>query len=270
MEISIVYMASGLSSRFGGKAKQLAKVGPNGETLLEYSATQAINAGFNKIILVVGEKTEQALKEIFKDNYKGVIVEYAKQELYPEKRDGPWGTADAACTPKHLINGPFVVCNGDDIYGENTLRTLVEHAKQSTEPATIGYTMHQALPDKGPGNRAIYQMKGDYLQKLNEVYNIEKTNLEASNLTPEHLCSMNIFLLNSIALDHLSKQLVEFKEQHKDERKKECVLPNEISKMLEQEKIKMKVYPAIDQWIGLTYPEDEVVVKEFLRQKHAL
>lgn len=268
MEIPVVYLASGLSSRFGGRPKQLARVGPNGETLLEYSATQAINAGLNKIILVVGEKTEQSLKELFQEEYKGVPVAYAKQELYPQNRDGPWGTVDALCTAKHLINGMFIVCNGDDIYGQNTFRTLYEHARQFQEPATIGYTMHQALPDKGAGNRAIYQMNGNYLQKLIEVYNIEKSNLAASNVTAENLCSMNIFLLNKTALDCLAQQLAEFKERNKNERKKECVLPTEVSKILEQGKVTMRVYPAIDQWIGLTYPEDEAVVREFLINSH--
>src|SRR3989344_9452907 len=98
MELALVYMVAGLSKRFGGKPKGLAKVGPNGETLLEYSLNQALPAGFTKIIFIVGEKTERLFKEKFGNSYKGVPIEYAMQEYDSAKRDKPWGTADALCS----------------------------------------------------------------------------------------------------------------------------------------------------------------------------
>jgi dTDP-glucose pyrophosphorylase len=122
-EVAIVYLVAGISSRFGGKIKQFAVVGSNGETLIEYSMNQAIKAGFNKIIFIVGNSTEKPFKEKFKDSYKGIEIKYAHQLYDPKERDKPWGTCDAICSAKNLINGAFVVCNGDDIYGEKPFRT---------------------------------------------------------------------------------------------------------------------------------------------------
>ena len=95
MQYPIVYMVAGLSSRFGGKPKAFAKIGPNNETLIEISINRSIKAGFNKIIFIVGKETESIFKNFFKNNYKGIPIEYALQSYNPETRDKPWGTAEA-------------------------------------------------------------------------------------------------------------------------------------------------------------------------------
>ena len=154
-EIAIVYMVAGISSRFGGRIKQFAKVGPSEETLIEYSLNQALKAGFAKIIFVVGNMTEKPFKERFGDNYRGIPVYYALQKFDPKKRSRPWGTSDALCSIKEIIDCPFVVCNGDDIYGKNTFKTLFNHLKESNEEATVGFRLNEAIPEKGAVKRAI-------------------------------------------------------------------------------------------------------------------
>ena len=126
----VVYMVAGLSARFGGKIKQFAKIGPNDETLIEISVNQALKAGFDKIIFIVGEKTEAPFKEKFGEEHKGISVKYALQTYDPKFRDRPWGAADALCVAKNLIDDSFVVCNGDDLYGEETFRILLNHLKE--------------------------------------------------------------------------------------------------------------------------------------------
>ena len=96
-EMALVYIVAGISSRFRGKIKQFAKVGRNGETLIECSLKQAIPAGFSKIIFVVGNKTEKVFKEKFGENYEGIPVYYAFQFYDESLRDKPWGTTDALC-----------------------------------------------------------------------------------------------------------------------------------------------------------------------------
>lgn len=91
MTIPIVYLAAGLSKRFGERPKQLAKIGPRGETLIEYSVDQAIGAGFDEIIFITGQKTHKPINEIFSSSYKGVRVKYAMQPFNSEERDNPWG-----------------------------------------------------------------------------------------------------------------------------------------------------------------------------------
>jgi len=261
-EIAIVYMVAGLSSRFGGKIKQFAKVGPNGETLIEYSLKQAINAGFNKAIFIVGSKTEVPFKEMFGENYKNIKVQYALQNYNPEERDKPWGTVDALCSANLLINCPFVVCNGDDIYGENTFRTLAEHLRAQNDCATVGYFLNEVLPEKGATNRGIFNLENDYVKSLKEFFNIEKSNLAQSELNDNSLYSMNIFGLQPATIKELDKILAEFKMNNKNDRKIECLLPNEISKLVEKRLIRMKIYPARDKWFGVTNPEDEEIIRK--------
>lgn len=263
-KIALVYMVAGLSARFSGRIKQFAKVGKNGETLIEYSLNQALKSSFSKIIFIVGNSTEKPFKEKFGNSFRGVPVFYALQTFFPAERDKPWGTVDALCSAKNLIDCPFVVCNGDDIYGENSFSSLFNHLNNSNEEATMGYEILNVLPAQGKTNRGIFQIEKNYVTNIKEVFNIEKNNLSASDIKENDLCSMNIFALNPNVAKLLSQKLKKFKEAYKNDRKAECLLPNELAAIIKQHKIKMKIYPSTDQWIGITNPEDELLVRKFI------
>lgn len=262
-DMAIVYMVAGISSRFGGKIKQFARVTEK-ETLIEYSLNQALKAGFNKIIFIVGNKTEQPFKEEFSLSYKGIPVFYAYQKYDEKERDKPWGTGDALCSAASLLDSGFVVCNGDDIYGENAFKLLAEHLQKSEEEAAIGYKLEGVLPEKGFTNRGIFKIENNYVKNLVEVFNIDKANLNSSGTKPDDLCSMNIFALHPETINLLSIELDKFKNQHKGDRKIEFLLPTEISKLIKNNKIKMNIYPATDKWLGITNPEDEDTVRNML------
>ena len=266
-KIALVYMVAGLSSRFGGKIKQFAKVGPNNETLIKYSIKQALVAGFSKIIFIVGNKTEKPFKEMFGEKYKNIPILYAKQNFDQETREKPWGTADALCSAKELLNCPFVVCNGDDIYGRNSFRTLFEHLQKKETCATLGYKLGEVLPEQGNVNRGIFEINSEnnQVKSIRELLGISKSKLNEKNLSPENLCSMNIFALNTETLKSLCKIVNTFKEENKTNPKIECLLPRELGNLIKKEKIIMKIYSTDDKWIGITNPEDEIIVKEFLR-----
>jgi NDP-sugar pyrophosphorylase family protein len=261
MDIALVYMVAGLSSRFGGKAKQFTQVGKNGETLIEYSLNQALPAGFTKIIFIVGEKTEDLFMEKFKEEYKGIPVYYTFQDFNPEIRDKPWGTTDALCTIKEIIDCPFVVCNGDDLYGENSFKTIVNHMKNPKNEgthATVGYKLGTVIPEKGTVNRGIFTInENGYVKEIVETFNIEKNRLLELNLTEDSPCSMNLFGFFPEILTELEIILKKFKEEHAGDKKLECLLPKEISELIKQGKLKMGIYPTEDKWYGLTNPEDE-------------
>ncbi len=157
-EIAIVYLAAGMSSRFGGRIKQFAEVGPNGEKLIEYSLKQAIPVGFSKIIFIVGDKTGEPMRDFFGDNYLGIPIFYAKQNYNVKEKDRLWGTVDALCSAKNLINCPIVVRNGDDIYGKNSFKLLIKHLQDTNEEATIGYKLIDVLPNNGNTNRGIFKI----------------------------------------------------------------------------------------------------------------
>ena len=265
-EISIVYMCAGISSRFGGKIKQFAKVGPNGETLIEYSLNQALKAGFSRIIFIVGNKTEKEFKEKFGNKYKNITIDYALQYYDEEKRDKPWGTTDALCSIKDLINGPFVVCNGDDIYGEESFKILFNHLKENEIGAAIGYKLKEAIPKKGKVTRGIMKIdEQNNLVSIKETFDIEMDKLNDLNLKEDDLCSMNIFALHPESLSLLNKILEKTKRENTRDRKKECLLPEDIGKLITEKKIKIKIYPATEEWTGITSPEDEELVRQKLK-----
>ncbi len=271
-EIALVYPVAGLSSRFQGKIKQLVIVGPNNESLIEYSIKQALQAGFTKIIFIVGEKTEQPFKELFKDNYKGIPIEYTKQAFNPEERDKPWGTIDALCTLLQIIKTPFITCNGDDLYGKEAFQILANHLKQNpNQNAAIGYKLSNTFEGTEKGNRAIFQIdKNNNVQKITETFDIEKNNYQKTNTKPDDLVSMNIWALTPQTLKLLNQQLNKFKLQNKTSRTAECLLSNELSNLIQEGKLTMKLYPTNTATIGITYPGDEEKTRKLLASQSKL
>ncbi|MFA5931056.1 MAG: sugar phosphate nucleotidyltransferase [archaeon] len=270
-KVAIVYMVAGLSSRFGGKIKQFAQVGPKGETLIEVSMQQAIKAGFKEIIFIVGEKTEIPFKDKFSAGYNETPIYYANQLLDLTLRDKPWGTTDALVSAKEVITSSFAVCNGDDLYGENALKKAREFLEKSEDEkacVAIGYELGKVLPEKGKTNRGIFKTdKNDNIISIEEVFEIEKNNLKEKNLKEKDLCSMNLFGLTEKSLELLEKKLISFKNTHKGDRKSECLLPVELSNLIKEKKITMKLLPTKDSWFGVTNPEDELVVRAALLNK---
>lgn len=262
--VSLVYMVAGLSSRFGGKIKQFAQVGPNNETLIEISLNQALQSPFNNIVFIVGDKTEQLFKEKFGNEYNGIPIKYVKQSFDPAVRDKPWGTCDAVVTAKDVVDNYFVVCNGDDLYGMSTFKILYDWTEWNSIPATIGYKLDDVLPKTGSVNRGVfYTDENNFLTEIKETIGIERN---VSNLDLETLVSMNMFCLTKNELDLLETQLIKFKENHTNDRKTECYLPVELSNLLQAGKTKIKILLAQDKWIGITNPEDEEIVKDFIKR----
>jgi len=264
-KITLVYMVAGISSRFKGKIKQFAKIGPQGETLIEYSLKQALPAGFNKIIFIVGNLTEKPFKKMFGNQYKGIPIKYAIQKYDPTKRNKPWGTLDAICQTKDLVKSPFVVCNGDDLYGKQSFKILTNHLREERTNATLGYNILKVLPEKGYVNRGVFESKENKVISIREVLNISKENLFSKGLNENTTISMNIFALQPEVLDSLNKKLIKFKEQNKGNKEIECFLPTELNNLIIDEKLIIELYPTPDKWVGITNPEDEHKVKEMIQ-----
>ena len=260
-------MVAGLSSRFGGKPKAFAKIGPNNESLIEVSIDRAIKAGFNKIIFIVGKETQSTFKEFFHNHHKGLPVEYALQTYNPEIRDKPWGTADAICSANHLINTACLVCAGDDLYSEETYQTLFNHIKNETTDATVGYTLNEHLPEEGEVNRGIFQVENNYVTSSDEILKISRTNLKEKNLTLNTPCNISIFLLQKATLNQLNEILIKFKQENQDSRTKECYLNVELGNLVKNNKAKLRYHPGEGRMIGITNPQDELEAKELLRHQ---
>lgn len=258
-------MVAGMSSRFNGKIKQFAQVGPNKETLIEFSMNQAIKAGFNEIVFIVGEKTKEPFKEKFQNSYNNIPIKYAEQSFNKDLRDKPWGTVDALLSAKDVLDSSFVVCNGDDIYGEETLKILCNYLTNNKSNATIGYILENSIPQQGTVNRGIFQIKDNKVTQIEETFNISKDNLKERNIDPKSYCSMNIFAMQKETLDLLNEKLTDFKETNKDSRSAECLLPVEISNLIKEGKIEMDIFETTDKCLGVTNPEDEFKLRELLK-----
>ena len=265
-KIALVYFVAGISSRFNGKIKGLVKVKGN-KTLIEYSLDQALKSDFSKIVFIVGNKTEKQFKKKFGKSYKKIPVFYAIQHFDEKIRNRPWGTVDALCSASSFLKTPFVICNGDDIYGENAFQILFNHLKKEKTEATIGYNLSEVLPQKGKVNRGIIKIKKNYVENIKDSFNITKENFKSKKLKPNDKCSMNIFSLHPKVLSYLKSDFKKFKEQNKGDRDIESRLPHEISKLISRKKIKLKVYSATDKWVGITNPGDEKKVREILKKK---
>lgn len=267
VKISLVCLAGGMSKRFGGELKQLAKVGPKGETLIECIINQAIPAGFEKIILVVREETKEKFEAIFGKSYKKIPVYYAIQKFDREKRDNPWGTCDALCSAKEIIKEPFVVCSGDDLSGEKSFETLANHLRNRKEEATIAKKLIDLLPEQGIVNRGIFRIdKKNNVLNSEEILGISRENLLQKRLKEDDLASISIFALHNDTLDLLERELERLKKENNEDRKIEFYINLEIAKLIKKGKAQMKVYTTEEEWMGVTNKEDEERVRKKLKK----
>jgi len=256
--VSIVYMVAGMSSRFGGRPKQMAKVGPDGETLIEYSVNQALKQDFSKLVFITNPKTEHLFKNIFNNLYLGREVQYIEQKYDKVKRSRPWGTTDAICSMIGKINESFILVNGDDIYGENPFKQGYKMMNESNDNIIGGLPIIKTMPDVGEVNRGIIIVKDNKVIGLQEMLKISKEkNPELMNC----LANVNFIGLQYDVLLMLNEILLKFKEDNTDDAKIECLLPDNLNELIKDNKMNMNFFQIINDIIGLTNPEDEKIVK---------
>ena len=288
MKTTLVIMAAGIGSRFGGGIKQLAAVGPNGEIIMDYSIHDAIEAGFDKIVFIIRHDIEQAFRQAIGDRIEricaglGVELGYAFQELdalpagvaLPEGRTKPWGTGQAVLACKDQLDGPFAVINADDYYGKEAFVQLYNFlqgydAAKPGELCMAGFVLKNTLSDNGAVTRGICRMdENAFLTGVDETSGIEKTAdggaaAGGRAIDAESLVSMNMWGLTPGFVGMLQDGFVEFFGNIAgNELKAEYLLPIFIDELLKAGKVTVKVLPTHDRWFGVTYQEDKPVVIE--------
>lgn len=269
LEQALVYMAGGISSRYGGSIKALARVGPNSETLIAYSIKEALaGSHFTKIVCIVGEVTRQPIQSLLGSRIHNLPVVYATQTYDGSNRDKPWGTVDALCAAREHLNCSFVVCNSDNLYGKTSFNLLSEHLATRVGGATIGYPLYDNLPREGEANRGIIRVDAHgNVKSIQENLGISRENLASRGLRSDDSCSMNIFALPATVVPELVKRLEAFKLLYAGDRKKECYLPEELSSIIAKGKLVMGLYPAREIVLDVTVPGDEKRVQEILRER---
>ena len=261
--VVLVYMVGGMSSRFGG-IKQLCRVGPNNETLLEISIMQALKQPFRKIIFITNKKTESLFKEIFNDSYNKTPIEYISQNYDIKKRIRPWGTTDAICCLLGKVDEPFILVNSDDIYGEDAFKQGYNYL-HTTSKNIIGVSyVKNTICGKGLINRGIVetQKDSDIVLSLKETLGI---NTETMTNYLHKLCNVNFICLQPFVLQHLNNCLIEFKQNHIDNSKIEALLPDDLNRLIVADTIKLNYFTIKNKIISLTYPSDVNIVKEYLK-----
>ena len=287
MKPTLVVLAAGMGSRYGG-LKQMDGLGPNNETIIDYSIYDAVRAGFGKVVYIVREYFKEQFQEVVKQKYSSVRCvdgsplefRFVTQELdkipagydvNPE-RVKPWGTAHALLMAAEAVDEPFAVINGDDYYGRDSFRILADWLRGregcSGEYCIVGFKLENTLSESGGVSRGICSYDRD--NNLTDVVEHHLIMREAdgeirgdNSLTQERvllkgsdLCSMNMW---GFTPDYFQKSAVIFKDflaAHSSELKSEYYIPYAVDQMIKKGGDKCTVLCTASRWFGVTYKED--------------
>lgn len=280
-EIALVIMAAGIGSRYGAGIKQLQKVGPKGEIIIDYSIHDAIEAGFTKVVFIIRKDIETEFREVIGSRIEKICkVEYVFQDkndlpegfVCPPERTKPWGTGQAVLACRGVLDVPFAVINADDYYGKEAFvkmyAYLSEHYDTKNAYCMAGFKLANTLSENGTVTRGVCEMDSQQnLVKIKETHEIRKKedgtyeSEEGLNLSDDTLVSMNMWGVTPEYMDTLYKMFVEFlSDMDPANLKAEYLLPTIMGDLLKADKVTIKVLPSADRWFGVTYIEDKDMV----------
>lgn len=285
---TLVILAAGIGSRYGG-LKQMDRVGPSGETIIDYSIYDAIRAGFGKIVFVIRREIEDDFKEAFIDKLSDKIeVDYVFQEIdmvppgieVSENRKKPWGTAHAILVAENKVKEPFAVINADDFYGSKSFQTVAEFLKgnqSESEYSMVGFQLNKTLSEHGQVARGVCEENSEaYLEGVVERTNIVKSP-EGIMFTDEkdqpvylsgfETVSMNFWGFQPSVFAHLNSYFAKFIAEFGNDPKKEFFIPIMIMDLIHKGIARVKVLQSGEKWFGVTYKEDKEAVMQKLREK---
>lgn len=287
---TLLVLAAGMGSRYGG-LKQMDPMGPNGETVLDYSVFDAIRAGFGRVVFIIREDFADAFRDSVGQRFADRIsVDYVFQKLddlpegysIPEGRVKPWGTAHAIRAARGAVNEPFAVVNADDFYGHDAyvraaefFRSLPEGDQSSM--AMVGYPLENTLSDHGHVNRGICQTDAaGNLTNVEEYLNIEResdgtvrgnaldgTRRDIPDGTP---VSMNFWAFGPAFFGQLEEAFTRFLSESGTELKSECYIPTVVDHLIHAGHAHCAVLKTTSPWFGVTYPDDKPFVVTSIRK----
>lgn len=288
MKPTLFILAAGMGSRYGG-LKQLEKLGPNGESLMDYSIYDAIKVGFGKIVFVIRRSFEKDFCEYFVKKYEKLIpIELVFQEVnkIPKGieinpvREKPWGTAQALLMGKDVIDGPFGVINSDDFYGRESFQLLIgqlNHMENSKNNyVMIPYMVGNTVVESGTVARAVCEVdENQNLTRIVERHEVERNmgvprykdeNGNWVNLTDTTLVSMNMWGFTPDIFEHAEKEFSKFLAEKKNDLKAELLLPTMINNLVTSKAINVKAINTPAKWFGITYAQDKPEIVHKLRE----
>ena len=249
---TLVILAAGVGSRYGKGIKQFEKIGPQGETLMEYSVRDAVAAGFDNIIFVIRPDIYAEFIEI-EQRIKGVRYSIVFQEI-PKGRTKPMGTGQAVMLCKEYITEPFAVINADDYYGAEAYRKAYTFLCDGAGYGMIAYNLEDTLCSSRTVTRGICEIdNAGYITGIKETRNV-------TGGYKNKIVSMNFWLLPPVFINILADEYDRYKEEEQDE----YLLPDVVDRLIEQKKIKIKMIKINNKCYGMTYKSDKEKVQEFI------
>lgn len=282
MNPTLVILAAGMASRYGSM-KQTQSFGPSGETIMDYSIYDAIEAGFKKVVFIIREDFAENFKAIFEPKLKGRIeTDYVYQKLdafignhtVPADRVKPWGTGQAVLCCKGTVNEPFAVINADDFYGKDAFakayRFLTTNVAED-KYAVLGYELANTLSENGSVSRGVISTNSNNeltgIDERLKIYRKEDGQIiyeEGDQLVPladDVKVSMNFFCFAPGFIQLCEQLFAEFLENNIDNPKAEFLMPKTADQFIKMGKGQIEVIPTSAKWFGVTYKEDAPVVK---------
>ena len=288
---SLVVMAAGIGSRFGGGIKQLEPVGPSGEIIMDYSVYDAMQAGFDKVVFIIRKDLEKDFREIIGNRMEKIVeTAYAFQELddlpagfqRPEGRTKPWGTGQAILCCKDLVQEPFAVIFADDYYGKEAFVKVHDYlagehpACGKMDFCMAGFQLGNTLSENGGVTRGICSVNEDgHLTKVTETKNIVKTPEGAAvkgedgrltSVAADCPVSMNMWGFTPEIFEVLENGFAEFLKNLSDPMKGEYLIPTIVDGLIQEQKANVTVLESRDKWFGVTYKEDKPAVVRSFRE----
>ena len=290
MKPTLFVLAAGMGSRYGG-LKQLDGVGPHGETIMDYSIYDAIQAGFGKVVFVIRKEFENDFRNIILSKYEGHIpVEIVFQSIdalpegftCPEDRVKPWGTNHAVLMGADVIKEPFAVINADDFYGRDAFAVMAQELMRPREKngdyCMVAFHVGNTMTENGSVARGVCSVKNGCLQTVVErtaisydengdiVYTDENGNLQ--QLDAETPVSMNLWGFTPDYFDFSKREFTKFLKKNISNLKSEFFIPSAVDKLIRRDEATVKVLNTDSKWFGVTYAEDRQGVVEKLAQLH--
>ena len=278
--LSLLVMAAGMGSRYGG-LKQLDQVGPNGETIIDYSVYDAIKAGFTKVVFIIRKDFEDQFKSQITEKYSEKIdIAFAFQNLddlpdsflCPDGREKPWGTGHAILSAKELIDDPFVVINGDDFYGQESFNVIADYYNNGGKQfSMVAFRLDKTLSSHGAVTRGVCDIKSKKLISVIETEDIEKKEkkiLSNRDITfkGSEPVSMNMWGFLPSLFNYLSKGFIEFLNAEGNELKSEYLIPSVINNLIQNKLEEIHVLRSNASWFGVTYKQDKPEVKRKINE----
>jgi dTDP-glucose pyrophosphorylase len=276
MDLTLVILAAGIGSRYGG-IKQLDSVGPNGETLMDYSIHDAIKAGLTKVVFIIRKDLQLAFDNQYKERFKDQIeISYVYQDefkiyedQYTIKRSKPWGTGHAQLSTREAVKTPYVVLNADDYYGTSVYQIMSDALRQNQDENMVfmmGYKLANTLSEHGTVARGVCKVDdSNYLIGVTELTKISRegsqivyrNNGDIRELQGSDVVSMNFWGFYPSIYKEIDGLFKSFLDHNYTNPKAEFYIPTFVDILLNQGKIKVKVLPTDEVWFGVTYREDK-------------